>query len=244
MFVALAVVAPFGLVSRDVDAGKRTADAQFLVTSSTRLSDFWCQSEWKLYDPVEVSYLRVGGLDVTVDRCTSPISGVTVRASFPYGLVLENFPAGFRGPATVLTCDFEVLHYECPPTLEELHEDQYVHEARGPDGSQIELPSLCASHLDCDKWPCLGSEGPYAADVCGDPNGDGNITATDALIALLAAVSDQDCPLTQCDSDRSGSVQATDALRILQAGLQLPPLTDLLLCPGPCAPASATTIAR
>jgi hypothetical protein len=228
--------------SREVAARKGAVDANFGLTSTTGVPDFWCRSEWKLYDPVEVGYLRFSGDWMSSDSCASPIPGVTIRTSmFPYGIVLENFPPGFHGPATLLTCDFEVLHWECPPTLEEIDQAFYEYEARDADGAAIVFPSICASELDCDLWPCGDPIGPFEADVCGDPNRDGQVSATDALMALVAAVSGGNCRPAQCDTDRSGDVAATDALRILLAGLVLPPSTGLLLCPAPCAGATTVT---
>ncbi len=55
------------------------------------------------------------------------------------------------------------------------------------------------------------------AAACGDANGDGEITATDALAALRAAVElSSPCTLARCDTDHSGSLQSSDALRILK----------------------------
>jgi hypothetical protein len=51
--------------------------------------------------------------------------------------------------------------------------------------------------------------------ACGDANGDGNVTASDALVALLTAVGLENCPITVCDVDANGTVAAADALRIL-----------------------------
>jgi hypothetical protein len=51
--------------------------------------------------------------------------------------------------------------------------------------------------------------------LCGDASGDGNITASDALIALRTAVGSASCAETVCDVDASGTISAGDALRIL-----------------------------
>ena len=52
--------------------------------------------------------------------------------------------------------------------------------------------------------------------TCGDANEDGEIKASDALMALRTAVGDSDCPATRCDADSSGAVTASDAQRILK----------------------------
>ncbi len=51
---------------------------------------------------------------------------------------------------------------------------------------------------------------------CGDPSGDGDITSTDALITLNAAVGLVECPLSVCDVDAGGTVTSTDAVRVLR----------------------------
>jgi hypothetical protein len=56
--------------------------------------------------------------------------------------------------------------------------------------------------------------------VCGDANGDGSVTSSDALAALKAAVGlASPCTLGICDVDSSGFVLASDALRILRKGV-------------------------
>ncbi len=57
---------------------------------------------------------------------------------------------------------------------------------------------------------------------CGDANGDGGISATDALIALQAAVGTAPCALAVCDANGDGRLSASDALRILQAAVGIP----------------------
>jgi len=58
--------------------------------------------------------------------------------------------------------------------------------------------------------------------LCGDANGDGEITATDALATLRAAVGSSSCPLAICDADGSGMVTATDALLLLKRAVGQP----------------------
>lgn len=56
--------------------------------------------------------------------------------------------------------------------------------------------------------------------VCGDGNGDGSVTSTDALAALKSAVGlASPCTLATCDVDSSGLVRSSDALRILKVAV-------------------------
>jgi len=54
---------------------------------------------------------------------------------------------------------------------------------------------------------------------CGDANGDGNLTAGDALFILRAAVGGTTCPLALCDADGSARITAGDAMRVLRVSV-------------------------
>ncbi len=64
----------------------------------------------------------------------------------------------------------------------------------------------------------LVDTGWTAADVtdCGDANGDGKRTTTDAAFALQAAVGLRSCPATSCDVNSSGGVTTADGLVLLK----------------------------
>ena len=51
---------------------------------------------------------------------------------------------------------------------------------------------------------------------CGDLNGDGTVTVTDALAFIDGRIRPGECPLCVCDVDGSGQVTADDALFLLQ----------------------------
>jgi cysteine-rich repeat protein len=71
----------------------------------------------------------------------------------------------------------------------------------------------------CLDGQCVGGPG----ELCGDADGSGAITATDALRALRKAVGQSvTCPLTRCDTDHNGLVQSGDALRILKKAVSQP----------------------
>lgn len=55
-----------------------------------------------------------------------------------------------------------------------------------------------------------------ATTPCGDLNGDGKVTASDALAVLQAAVGLSSCDPVSCDVDGNGETSAADALRVLQ----------------------------
>jgi hypothetical protein len=67
------------------------------------------------------------------------------------------------------------------------------------------------------------------APVCGDGTDDGEVTATDALLALNTSVGTGSCVPCRCDVNGSGGVTATDALVILNAAVGVP---VTLGCPG------------
>jgi hypothetical protein len=78
--------------------------------------------------------------------------------------------------------------------------------------------------------------GAFVADTgaqggtCGDPTEDGNVTATDALFVLGAAVGAQSCENCVCDVDDSKAITATDALRVLNAAVGQAGLLACLPC--------------
>ncbi|MFT4572058.1 MAG: hypothetical protein ACI8TX_001963 [Hyphomicrobiaceae bacterium] len=57
---------------------------------------------------------------------------------------------------------------------------------------------------------------------CGDPTGNGRISAPDAQVTLNTAVGLFECGLCLCDVDDDGEVDAIDAMLILQRGVGLP----------------------
>lgn len=63
---------------------------------------------------------------------------------------------------------------------------------------------------------------------CGDPINVGNITAIDAAYVLRTSVELEECLLCVCDVDDNGEVLSSDALRVLQYGVDLP---VTLMCP-------------
>ena len=64
--------------------------------------------------------------------------------------------------------------------------------------------------------------------VCGDADGDGRITAADALVALRTAVGLAACEPARCDVNGDTAVNSSDALLVLRAAVSLP---GSLSCP-------------
>lgn len=109
------------------------------------------------------------------------------------------------------------------------------------------MPGDCGAHPACayvlaadSRSTVFVAEGPAGegteevfvrrgdASTCGDANDDGAITATDALLALAAAVGLGECDPVRCDTDASGAVTASDALAILNSAVGIP---VVLSCP-------------
>ncbi len=65
---------------------------------------------------------------------------------------------------------------------------------------------------------------------CGDATRDGITSASDALVALFAAVGALDCADCICDADGSGGVTASDALRLLQVAVGVPRTLNCPAC--------------
>jgi hypothetical protein len=105
-------------------------------------------------------------------------------------------------------------------------------------------PNLCGDgHVDehetCDAGEDSWGIGRACTDecewlTCGDPDGDGQPRASDALLVLGAAVGTQTCDQCLCDVDASGGatpVTGVDALRVLGAAIGIG--SAALECP-PC----------
>jgi hypothetical protein len=64
--------------------------------------------------------------------------------------------------------------------------------------------------------------GSVMSTIPGDANGDGTVSASDALLTLAAAISAGTCELCICDVNGDGSITATDALIVLNLAVGLP----------------------
>jgi len=100
---------------------------------------------------------------------------------------------------------------DCSETCSETSDACSANDPNGSDcndGSGSSVGDLCQSGI------CIGGSGDAE---CGDADGNGSITASDALRTLRKAVGQNtSCPLYLCDTDSNGSVQTSDALRVLR----------------------------
>jgi hypothetical protein len=102
---------------------------------------------------------------------------------------------------------------------------------------------LCTENDSCSGGLCSGTPVPGCGStttttttlppipVCGDPapppNGDGQITPVDALVALRTAVGFAPlCQLSHCDVNNDGAVTAVDALQVLRYAVGVNVLLD------------------
>lgn len=230
--VALVACASLWMIAFAESSAVATVPAEALTasSSSTVPEEFSCSARFRVYDPIELT--RLFFLIPHFDDCRTEIPGAIVRKddqTAPTGWVVENLPSGFHGPADIVTCESEVPHFECQPTLD-LGEEIVMTAAEGPSGPPEHLPTICPVFIDCERWPCE-SPGPYFAQICGDADGNSRVSALDALIVLRGAVDISDCPSVICDVDWSDDVTATDALSVLKTAVGL---HVTLACPAPC----------
>jgi hypothetical protein len=92
------------------------------------------------------------------------------------------------------------------------------------DGSVNQWTEQCdegAANDDADPEACRGD--CSWADVCGDADGSGAITVTDARIVLQKAIGlAATCPRSRCDVNGSSTLTATDARAVLHASVGIP----------------------
>ncbi len=100
---------------------------------------------------------------------------------------------------------------DCSETCNEVADDCSIDD---PNGSLCDDGNPDTTNDHCTNGNC-GSN----ADLCGDANGDGKVTAADALTTLRTAVGVGACDLARCDYNGSGDVTAADALAVLRAAV-------------------------
>lgn len=98
-----------------------------------------------------------------------------------------------------------------------------------------EYSAACASGPGCEDT-C--DEEASACRLCGRPVGNRHCIVN-AIVVLQAALGLRDCDLCLCDTDSSGTITTTDALRVLRTCVNLP--TDLQ-CSVPESTTTTTTV--
>jgi hypothetical protein len=158
-----------------------------------------------------------------------PIAGVTVTNGGP-GTLLWSARNGDPGLFDVSPPHNE-LRDEGSPLFVSVREGFDFGQA-GLLVSSVEVGDAAGAVKDFRKLTVVtGADAGIA--VCGhgrESSIGGNLTASDALVALRASVGNVECTPCQCDVDTSGAVTASDALRILRAAVGI---SSTLECP-PC----------
>jgi hypothetical protein len=90
------------------------------------------------------------------------------------------------------------------------------------------LRRLLAAVLVCSG--CVAWATAARAQVCGDADGNGQITVTDGVQTLReAALLESNCTPQTCDLDNNGSITVTDGVNVLRLAAALEATTN---CPG------------
>ena len=182
-------------------------------------------------------------------QCSADVDGLAMFndkegvSTLKAGLVSTS---GFDAPADVFTCVFESVGRA--PTADDFAVE--VEDASHTDGSDVTpVPTVhvsaivpaagnaCAdsephcgngvveSEEECDDGNLDDGDGCHencSAVSCGDIDGSGSLTATDARRVLREAVGlGEDCTLVRCDVNTTGTVTATDARMVLNASIGL-----------------------
>jgi hypothetical protein len=82
--------------------------------------------------------------------------------------------------------------------------------------ARADIESVCRPTSMAAPGGKPGGDAALAVGGCGDASEDGNLTASDALGILKAAVGSKSCLICVCDVDNSNKVTASDALRTLR----------------------------
>jgi hypothetical protein len=184
---------------------------------------------------------EVGGCGRGV-ACESPVSDWSSAYSGPYDsddtheLGLRATSAqGFSGPADVYRCDLLKHGGADDPSPDDFVVG--VRSARSPPPlSKViaGLPSIEVA-VDCVLGPTTTTTLPFEPASCGHPCSVQTLPASarDALYIVSAAVGARACKTCICDVNRSGIVDATDALTVLAQAVGLDARVRCVLCAEP-----------
>jgi len=142
---------------------------------------------------------------------------------------------GFSTPANVYRCDLQKHGGAADPSPDDFVVS--VTSARSPpplSKALTELPAIEVA-VDCDLGPTTTITLPFEPASCGHPCSveTSPPSARDALYIVGAAVGSRACKTCICDVNRSGVVDATDALTVLARVVGLDALVRCVLCAEP-----------
>lgn len=142
---------------------------------------------------------------------------------------------GFSSPTNVYRCDLHKRAGADDPSPEDFVVS--VVSARTPpplSKALTELPAIEVA-VDCDLGPTTTTTLPFEPASCGHPCTveTSPPSASDALYIVSAAVGARTCKTCICDVNRSGTVDATDALTVLAEAVGLGHYVRCVLCAEP-----------
>jgi hypothetical protein len=111
---------------------------------------------------------------------------------------------------------------------ESCDEDAQSCDGTDTNGSACDDSDECTTGDACTAGVCTGDAAPACVTttlppaLCGDVNGDDEVTTFDALLTLRTSVGTSTCELSACDITGDGKVTSTDALFILRLAVGLP----------------------
>ncbi len=90
-------------------------------------------------------------------------------------------------------------------------------------GSNATDFALAAPHVCNNAGACTDLAGGGGGTICGDADGNGEVTVTDGVQTLRAAADlPSTCTLARCDVNGNGSVTVSDGVQVLRAAADLP----------------------
>ena len=184
---------------------------------------------------------EVGGCGTAV-ACESPVSDRSLAwpaasdSAESQTLYLKaGRTEGFSTPANVYHCDLQKHGGADDPAPGDFVVS--VLSARSPpplSKALTELPAIAVA-VDCDLGPTTTTTLPFEPASCGRPCSveTSPLSARDALYIVGAAVGTRTCKTCICDVNRSGRVDATDALTVLARAVGLNALVRCVHCAEP-----------
>jgi hypothetical protein len=214
LFVVLAAIAAL-LTATPVAAQDVTCQITFRVGTSVQLFSVSANPSYADAPGEFKGQSTLVECEVLTDASVS-VGDADQARGLSIGIV--GLPMSISGPEDVLRCTW--LPSSRLPVIGDFDVSEQT--AFTPAFQEVD-PDFHISDIECDGT--IGStttttELPPA--VCGDATGDGNVTATDALGTLRAAVGSGSCEACVCDVNKSGGITSTDALAVLRAGVGQP----------------------